>query len=98
MRKPPTALSIWLEGDQLFLELPAIEGHTAHTIKVPTIQHVYAILQARRVSSTIATRGDPTQDQILVRDFLKKSRKKPSQFTARQKALAFEVLKRLGLT
>ena len=35
VKKPPWAFTIWSDADNIYAELPAINGHTTHTVHVP---------------------------------------------------------------
>jgi hypothetical protein len=104
MIKPPWAFSIWSDADSIFAELPAINGHTLHTVKVPNdvkgLKKILFLAKARDAKSQIGSKGEPTQSQIekISYDPSMVRRPKPKlTFTPAQINNAREVLRKLGM-
>lgn len=104
MIKPPWAFSVWSDFDNIYAELPAINGHTLHTVKVPNnitgLKKLLVLAKSRDVSSKLGSKGEPTQHQIekISYDESMVRRPKPKlTFTPAQIINAREVLRKLGL-
>jgi hypothetical protein len=102
--KPPWAPTIWYDSDHIWAELPSVNGHLSHTIKVPFdvqgLTKVLVMAHSRNAGSKLGTKGDPTQHQInkptydpaKVRRVREKFRPTPQQsITAR------EIMRKMGL-
>jgi hypothetical protein len=103
MIKPAWAFSIWSDADSIYAELPAINGHTSHTIKVPNdvvgLNKILVLARSRDAKAELGTKGDPTQAQIETLTYtgvIKRPKPKP-KFTPAQINNAREVLRKLGL-
>lgn len=104
MIKPPWAFSIWCNSDHIFAELPAIGGHTVHTVKVPNnaegIQKLLILAKSRNADSKLGMRGDPTQWQIEKVTYdparVRKVKEK-LKFSPELRIGAREVLRKMGL-
>jgi hypothetical protein len=102
--KPPWAFTVWSDADYLYAELPTINGHTAHTVKVPNdvvgLNKLIILAKSRNESSKLGTKGEPTQAQIekISYDPSKVRKPKPKlTFTHAQINNAREVLRKLGM-
>jgi len=102
--KPPWAFSIWSDSDHIFAELPAIDGHTAHVVKVANnekgLAKILVLAKARDITSQLGTKGDPTQWQIskVTYDPAMVKRARPKiQYTAEQRIATRTILRELGL-
>jgi hypothetical protein len=104
MIKPPWAFSIWSDSDHLFAELPAINGHTSHTVKVPNdvvgLKKLLVLAKARSATSKLGQKGEPTQWQIEKVEYdpamIRKVKEKP-KFSPAQKIATREILRKLGM-
>jgi hypothetical protein len=104
MIKPPWAFSIWCDSNSIFAELPAIGGHTAHTVKVPNtvvgLKKLLVLAKARDAGSKLGMKGEPTQAQIEKIEYdpsmIRKAKEK-IKFTPAQRIGAREVLRKMGL-
>lgn len=102
--KPPWAFSIWSNSDHIFAELPAIDGHTAHVVKVPNnekgLAKLLVLAKARDLTSQLGTKGDPTQWQINKPTYdpkmVKKVRRKVD-YTPEQRIATRSILREMGL-
>jgi hypothetical protein len=102
--KPPWAFSIWSNSDHIFVELPAIDGHQAHQVRLPndvvSLKKILVLAKARDIKSKIGMKGDPTQAQIEKLSYdpsmVRKVRPK-LKFTAEQRIGARDILRRMGL-
>ena len=104
MIKPPWAFSIWSDADNIYAELPAIGGHTSHTVKVSNdvvgLNKLLVLARSRGAKSQLGDIGDPTQWQIekvtydpaMVRRVNEKLR-----FTPAQRISAREILRKMGV-
>jgi hypothetical protein len=102
--KPPWAFSVWFNSDHIFAELPAINGHTMHQVKVPNdvvgLSKLLVLAKSRSTDSRLGHKGDPTQFQIDKVEYdpaMIKKVKPKIQFTAEQRIGAREILRKLGL-
>lgn len=68
MKKPSWAFSIWSDSDWIYAELPNINGHQSHTVKVkPDVKGIAKLIvlaKARDANSQLGSKGEPTQAQI----------------------------------
>lgn len=103
MKKPPWAFTIWSDADNIYAELPAINGHTVHTIHVPNdakgLKKILFLAQSRNANSELGTKGEPTQAQVETLTYtgvIKRPKPKPT-FTHAQINNAREVLRKLGM-
>lgn len=102
--KPPWAFSIWSDADSIYAELPAIGGHTSHTIKVSNdalgLNKLLVLARSRGAKSQLGSKGDPTQwqiERITYDPALVKRVKEKLKFTPGQRIGAREILRRMGL-
>lgn len=102
--KPPWAFTIWSNSDYVFAELPAIDGQTAHIIKVSNdekgLAKLLVLAKARDISSKLGTKGDPTQWQVNKPSYdpKKVKRVRPKmEYTAEQRIATRTILRELGL-
>lgn len=102
--KPPWAFSVWSNSDHIFCELPAINGHQAHVVKLPStlagFNKLLVLAKARDMGSKIGMKGDPTQQQISKVEYdpmmVRRTREK-LKFSKEQRAVAKDVLRKLGM-
>lgn len=104
MIKPPWAFSVWSNSDHIFAELPAIGGHTTHTVKVSNdlvgLKKLLVLAKSRDSDSKIGSKGEPTQSQIekISYDPAMIRRPRPKlTFTPEQRINAREILRKMGL-
>lgn len=104
MIKPPWAFSIWSDADSIYAELPAVNGHTSHTIKVTNdvvgLNKLLVLARSRSAKSRIGEIGDPTQWQIEKVEYdpaMVKRVKEKIKFTPGQRIGAREILRKMGL-
>jgi hypothetical protein len=104
MIKPPWAFSVWSDSDNIYAELPAINGHTLHTVKVPNdavgIKKLLVLARSRDAKSLLGTKGEPTQhhiDKVSYDPAMVRRPKVKLVFTPAQRINAREVLRKLGL-
>jgi hypothetical protein len=103
MKKPPWAFTIWSDADNIYAELPAINGHTTHTVHVPNdakgLKKILFLAHARNATSELGEKGEPTQAQIetLTYTGVIKRPKAKLTFTPAQINNAREVLRKMGL-
>ena len=103
--KPPWAFTIWCDANHFFAELPNINGHQAHIVKVENnakgLQKLVVLARSRNADSRIASKGDPLQCQIEKIEYdpamVRKVGKQKPKFSIDQKATTREVLRKLGL-
>jgi|SRR5215471_19176821 len=107
--KPDHAASIWVDADLLHLELPStIPKGQAHTISLPNtsagLRRALAILAERGPSSTLSTKGAPTQIQATTRladAWLRKNKikkaKPPPQTNPELRATVRDILRKHGI-
>jgi hypothetical protein len=101
--KPPWAFSVWSNSDHIFAELPAINGHQAHQVKVPNdvmgLRKLLILAKSRHVESKVGTKGDPTQHQINkpMYGLVRRVGRIKTQFTPQQRIGAREILRKMGL-
>lgn len=104
MIKPPWAFSVWANSDHIFCELPAINGHQAHMVKLPNtlagFKKLLVLAKARDMGSKIGMKGDPTQQQISKVTYdpamVRRTREK-LKFSPEQRAGARDILRKLGM-
>lgn len=104
MKKPAWAFSIWCDSDHLFAELPAIGGHTSHTVHVSNdlagMKKLLVLARARNESSEIGERGEPTQAQIekITYDpaMVRRAREK-LKFSQEQRLATRAILRKMGM-
>jgi len=102
--KPPWAFSVWCSSDSIFAELPAINGHKTHVIKLPNdgagLRKLLILAKARNMESKIGTKGDPTQYQINKVTYdpsmVRKVRQKIN-FTPQQRIATRDILRKMGM-
>ena len=104
MKPPAWAFTIWSDADNIYAELPAINGHTTHRVHVPNdakgLNKILVLARARDITSELGEKGEPTQHHIdkVTYDENKVRRPKPRlKFTPAQINNAREVLRKLGL-
>jgi hypothetical protein len=104
MIKPPWAFSIWSDADHIFAELPAINGQTSHTVKVPNdvvgLSKLLVLARSRGAKSQLGDVGDPTQWQIEKVTYDPAMVRRPKEkikFTSGQRIGAREILRKMGL-
>lgn len=104
MIKPPWAFSVWSDADSIYAELPAINGHTSHTVKVSNdvvgLHKLLVLVRARSASSRLGEIGEPTQWQIEKVEYdpaMVKRVKEKLKFTSGQRIGAREILRKMGL-
>jgi hypothetical protein len=104
MIKPPWAFSIWSDADSIFAELPAINGHTSHTVKVKNdvvgLSKILVLAKSRGADSRIGQKGEPTQWQIEKVEYDPAMVRRPKEklkFTPAQRINAREILRKMGL-
>jgi hypothetical protein len=102
MIKPPWAFSIWCDPDFIYAELPAINSHACHTLKLPnsleTLNKLLVLARARDAKSELGTKGDPTQAQIEKPSYdLSMVRRPKPQPTTEQRSATKDILRRLGM-
>jgi hypothetical protein len=102
--KPPWAFSLWSNSDYIFAELPAIDGKTAHIVKVPNnekgLHKILVLAKARDITSQLGHKGDPTQWQINKPQYdpaLVKKIKDKVNYSAEQRIAARTILREMGL-
>ena len=99
--KPPWAFSMWCDSDNVYVELPAINGSSKHIIRVSNddegIRKLLTIAKSRDSESKIGTKGDPNQYQLGRKNFVKARKTSRPSFTQQQRTAATNVLRRLGL-
>jgi len=102
--KPAWAFSIWCSADSIFAELPPINGHQSHTVKVPNdvvgLKKLLILARSRDKNTKFATKSDPTQHQIEQISYDPSMvRKAPDKikFTAQQRIDARAILRKMGL-
>jgi len=110
--KPPHAISLWVDGGVLHVELPGTDADKkAHVLRLPLnvfgMTHIVNLLQARTASSRIGEKGDPTQFQsnkalaALAKGFDPDKIKRPKPkvtWSAELRAGAREALRKVGLS
>lgn len=104
MIKPPWAFSVWSDADSIFAELPAINGHTSHTVKITNdlvgFQKLLVLARSRSISSKLGHKGDPTQwqiEKITYDPAMVRRPKEKIKFTSGQRIGAREILRKMGL-
>jgi hypothetical protein len=103
MKKPSWAFTIWSDADNIYAELPAINGKTTHTVHVPNnpdgIRKILFLARSRNATSELGEKGEPTQAQIETLTYIGViKRPKPKlTFTPAQINNAREVLRKMGL-
>jgi hypothetical protein len=104
MIKPPWAFSIWSDADNIYAELPRINGHQSHTVKVPNdvvgLNKLLILARSRNATSQIGDKGDPTQFQIEKVTYDPAMVRRPKEklkFTPAQRINAREILRKMGL-
>jgi hypothetical protein len=104
MIKPPWAFSIWSDADSIYAELPMINGHSSHTVKVTNdvvgLNKLLILARSRSASSKIGEKGDPTQYQIEKITYDPAMVRRPKEkikFTPGQRIGAREILRKMGL-
>lgn len=104
MIKPPWAFSIWSDADSIYAELPAIGGHTVHTVKVSNdvvgLNKLLILARSRSAKSRLGEIGDPTQWQIEKIEYdpaMVRRVKEKLKFTPGQRIGAREILRKMGL-
>jgi len=104
MIKPPWAFSIWSDSDNIYAELPAINGHTTHTVKVPNnsvgLNKILVLARSRDAKAELGSKGEPTQAQIEKISYDESMVRRPKEklkFTPAQIINARETLRKLGL-
>jgi hypothetical protein len=104
MIKPPWAFSIWSDADSIYAELPMINGHSSHTVKVTNdvvgLNKLLILARSRSASSKIGEKGDPTQFQIEKITYDPAMVRRPKEkikFTPGQRIGAREILRKMGL-
>jgi hypothetical protein len=102
--KPPWAFSVWADSDNIYAELPAINGHTSHTVKVPNnligLKKLLVLARSRDAKSLLGSKGEPTQAQIEKISYDESMVRRPKVklvFTPAQRINAREVLRKLGM-
>lgn len=102
--KPPWAISLWYNADQIYAELPAIGGHASHVVRVPNdgagLRKLLHLARSRDIGSKLGTKGDPTQAQIEVPSYDPKMvrRVRPkTPSTTEQRLGAVTILRKMGL-
>jgi len=102
--KPPWAFSVWCNSDNIFAELPAINGTKAHVIKLSNdgagLRKLLILAKARNIDSKLGTKGDPTQDQISKVTYDPKMVRKVRQkiaFTPQQRIATRDILRKMGM-
>lgn len=104
MIKPPWAFSIWSDADSIYAELPAIGGHTVHTVKVSNdvvgLNKLLILARSRSAKSRLGEIGDPTQwqiEKITYDPAMIRRVKEKLKFTPGQRIGAREILRKMGL-
>jgi hypothetical protein len=102
MIKPDWAFSVWANSDNLFAELPAVNGHQSHIVRVPNtvvgLKKLLILASSRNHDSTVGTKGDPCQSQIEKISYDPSMVRRPKEkSTPEQIAGARQILRRLGL-
>ena len=104
MIKPTWAFSVWSDSDFIYAELPAIKGHSTHTVKVPNdligIKKLLVLAKSRNEDSKLGTKGEPTQSQIEKISYDPSMVRRPKEkikFSDAQRIGAREVLRKMGL-
>jgi hypothetical protein len=102
--KPPWAFSVWCSSDSIFAELPPINGHQSHTVKVTNdiigLKKLLVLAKSRDENTRFATKSDPTQHQIEKVSYDPSMvRRAPGKikFTAQQRIDARVILRKMGL-
>lgn len=105
MKRPNHSAIVWATDEWLYLELPAIHGLKAHSIRVPCtevgLRAALHTLQSRSEFSRIGEPGDPTQHNVdqLIKEFkgeIKRPKARPKLTPARV-AAAKDILRRMGM-
>ena len=100
--KPSWAFTVWSDSDWLYAELPNINGHRTHTVKVPHnakgMAKLLYLAKARDIHSELGSKGEPTQAQIEKIDYDPKMVRKVGKqnFTPEQRAGAKDLLRKMG--
>jgi hypothetical protein len=104
MIKPPWAFSVWSDSDFIYAELPAIGGHTLHTIKVKNdivgLKKLLVLAKARNLDSKLGQKGEPTQFQINKVDYdpsMVRKVKEKIKFTPQQRIATRDILRKMGM-
>jgi hypothetical protein len=102
--KPSWAFTVWCDADSIFAELPPINGHLSHTVKITNdivgLKKLLILAKSRDAESKFGTRGSPTQAQIEHISYDPSMiRKAPEKikFTAQQRIDARAILRKMGL-
>jgi hypothetical protein len=102
--KPPWAFSIWCSADSIFAELPPINGHQSHTVRVPNnvvgLKKLLVLAKSRDENTRFATKSDPTQHQIEQISYdpsMVRRAPEKIKFTAAQRIGARDILRKMGL-
>ena len=101
---PPWAFSVWCNSDHLYAELPAINGHTSHVVRLRNdekgLRKILVLAKARDIGSKLGTNGDPTQHQINKIEYdpmmIRRTREK-LKYSPKQRQGAREILRKLGM-
>jgi hypothetical protein len=104
MIKPPWAFSLWSDSDFIYAELPAIGGHTLHTIKVKNdvvgLKKLLVLAKARGASSKLGEKGEPTQyqvDKISYDPSMVRRVREKIKFTPEQRIATRDILRKMGM-
>jgi len=104
MIKPPWAFSLWCDQDYIYAELPAIGGHSVHTVKVSNnvvgLKKLLALAKFRDADSKLGQKGEPTQSQIEKVDYDPSMVRRPKEkikFTPQQRIATRDILRKLGM-
>lgn len=104
MIKPPWAFSIWCDPDHIYAELPAIGGHTLHTVKVSNdvvgLKKLLVLAKARGIDSKLGQKGEPTQwhiDKVSYDPSMVRRPKEKVKFTPKQRIATRDILRKMGM-
>lgn len=102
--KPPWAFSVWTDSDHIFAELPAINGHSIHTVKVPNdkvgLNKLLVLARSRNAKSQLGDKGEPTQAQIEKVTYdpaMVRRVKEKIKFTPEQRIATRDILRKMGM-
>ena len=102
--KPPWAISLWCNADNIYAELPNPGGKTSHVVKVPNdpagLSKLLTLAKLRNANSVLGDKGDPTQRQIespkYDESMVRKTRER-LKFTPEQRMGARAILRKMGM-